>query len=148
MSRPDDSQDQEGRAPPASGDRLEGALSALEGMLENRHVVPGEHRDAGPGPGPHSRLVPEPEVLPLLQDVVEPGAPVREASSEAEGLDRLPPHNDLVTRLVSELDVIIEACVDEALDKAKKELMARLKNHLEIVLPEILEELERRQGEG
>jgi hypothetical protein len=118
---------------------LDSALNTLEDILQHRRVVSREG-DTPPEPPPG-------ETLPLLRDVVIPGEPgARRDDLEPEPL-HLPPHDDLVRRLVSELDIIIESCVDAALAEAKKDLMGKLKNHLEIVLPEILDELERRMGD-
>ena len=62
-------------------------------------------------------------------------------------LEAVPAYADLLSRLASELDIIIESCVDEALAQAKQDLLVKIKNHLDIVLPEILDEMSRRQAD-
>lgn len=133
-------QDPPDHSPPRDA-ALDSALNTLEDILQHRQ---------GLADGDDPSRVPETprgETLPLLRDVVIPG---RTATGPAQ-LDpeplHLPPHDDLVRRLVNELDIIIESCVDAALAEAKKDLMGKLKNHLEIVLPEILDELERRMAD-
>lgn len=134
-----------------SEEELEEALSTLEHILRHRHVVPDYHEQTPP-PVDHE------EALPILKDVVIPGDPPARLAMDAEpdgafevhdvydeSLEPAPHHDDLVVRLVNELDIIIESCVDDALAAAKRELMVKMKNHLDIVLPEILEELERRR---
>ena len=128
--------------PARDGPDLERVLSALEDILSDRHGV---RDDASRTPPP------EGDQLPLLKNVVVPGDLLFTAAGEAgpaepePAPEALPPHQDLVRRLASELEVIIESCVDEALAAARKDLMAKLSNHLDIVLPELLEELERRR---
>ncbi len=136
-----------------SEEELEEALSTLEHILRHRHVVPDYHEQIPP---PADRE----EALPILKDVVIPGDPPAPLAMDGEpdgsfevhdtydeALEAAPHHDDLVVRLVNELDIIIESCVDDALAAAKRELMVKMKNHLDIVLPEILEELERRRFE-
>jgi hypothetical protein len=116
---------------------LERVLSTLEGMLASRDA-----RADAAAPGPDDQL-------PLLSNVVVPGDPARAGLDPGgpEASAPLPPHEDLVQRLASEIEVIIEGCMDEALRNARKQVMAQLSRHLEIVLPEILEELERRRDD-
>ncbi len=128
------------------------ALETLQSILESRHVVP----DDGPADAEHPEHPwdPKQDTLPLLEEVVVPGAvlddettPPSKPITPAEPMAPVPPYTDLLSRLASELDVIIESCVDEALDQAKQEMMAQIKHHLDIVLPEMLDELIRRQDE-
>lgn len=119
---------------------LDGALDALQGMLERQRVVP-----------PGADLA---EDLPVLDQVVIPGAgargarpappPSREPAPEhpwPTPPPALPAHDDLLKRLTSEVEVIIEETLSEALARVRKEIRARVKQHLDIVLPEVLEEL-------
>lgn len=145
---PADHEPQERReAGQLSEEELEEALSTLEHILRHRHVVPDSREPAAEPPG---------DTLPLLKNVVIPGdpptplpvePPAQAADDWHESLEPAPPHDDLVVRLVNELDIIIESCVDSALAEAKQDLMVKMKNHLDIVLPEILDELERRRYE-
>jgi hypothetical protein len=133
-----------------SQDALDDALNRLEGMLARQHVVAEEE----PAPEPQETAVPEPEPLPLLDEVVIPGDLLEEEASEEPPergpihLETVPAYADLLSRLASELDIIIESCVDEALAQAKQDLLLKIKNHLDIVLPEILDEMSRRQADG
>jgi hypothetical protein len=127
---------------PAQG--LDGALDALQGILERRHVVVTTQRP------PIEPPLADPDDLPVLRDVVVPGLPLQELQSAGPSTAGVtaPPCEDLVRRLVSELNVIIEGCIDEALGRTRQDLMVRLTNHLQIVLPEILQELTQRRKEG
>jgi hypothetical protein len=128
-----------------SQDALDDALNRLEGMLARQHAVPEQE----PGPKPEETTGPEAEPLPLLDEVVSPGD-LFEVGAPQPGpvrLEAVPAYGDLLSRLASELDIIIESCVDEALAQAKQDLPVKIKNHLDIVLPEILDELSRRQAD-
>ncbi len=70
-----------------------------------------------------------------------------EDEPRAGSLEEMPPYSDLLSRLGSELEIIIESCVDEALTQARRDLMVQIKNHLDIVLPEILYQLTRRNSD-
>ena len=156
---------------------LDGVLDALQGMLERRHVVPpGTHGHAADRATVPERGTPshpaDAEDLPVLDQVVIPGAslasppgpvapkreparvvaapPIEPATEPLEPLraPTLPAYDDLVKRLMSEVEVIIENSLDDALARARKEIRARIKQHLDIVLPAILEELKARDVRG
>ncbi len=137
----------------ASDNGLDGALDTLQGILEKRHVV---QNPAGsePEPPPLNFREGAGDSLPLLDEVVIPGGLLDQGMTDlsddhptAEPLEAMPPYADLLSRLGSELEIIIESCVDEALTQARQDLMIQIKNHLDIVLPEILYQLTRRQSE-
>ncbi len=144
--------EQKGPQPPVPDDALHKALNRLEGMLEQQHVVPDK------APDTESKIfdeaINEPEPLPLLEEVVIPGdllsaeSPEDTSPQNPPPVDAVPVYTDLLSRLASELDIIIESCVDEALAQAKQNLLVKIKNHLDIVLPEILDEMARRQSDG
>ena len=50
-------------------------------------------------------------------------------------------------RLASEIEVIMVARLENALREASEEIRRQVRNHIEIVLPEILDELAREEGE-
>ncbi len=151
-----------------SVESLGSALNALEGILEDQHVVPGSSIPTKANTGSSSD---EQETIPLLEDIVIPGQKLTDATETTTGAGDpyeteagavlpehshssasmhprhtvLPVHNDLTLRLVNELEIIIEDSVAETLSQAKQELITKVKNHLDIVLPEILAELERRR---
>ena len=132
---------------------LDSALDALQGILERRHVVPGQPpTEPDPPPLPFSQSTQD--TLPLVDEIVIPGGLLDEESGglqddepASEPLEEMPPYSDLLSRLASELEIIIENCVDEALSQARQDLMVQIKNHLDIVLPEILYQLGRRNIE-
>lgn len=128
---------------------LNNALNILEDILENRQVVSdAHHQDTSAELPLHDEELPlnSDEDLPVLNEVVIPGNDFIEniqIQPQPEHVE-IPQHNDLIARLVNEMNVIIESSVDDALTEAKKEVMAKLKNHLDIVLPEIVDEILRR----
>lgn len=132
-------------------DALDNALDTLQGILEQHHGIL-EAKDRG-HPDTAAK---KPEPLPLLEEVIIPGADAETDETELlpeeeeeepspPPLESVPPYADLLNRLASELDIIIESCVDEALAQAKHDLLVKIKNHLDIVLPEILDELTKRK---
>ena len=66
-----------------------------------------------------------------------------EWEANAEKISRFQP---ILDRLANELEVIIQTGVDEALKIANQKIMHRVHNHVAIVLPEILEEIEHEQN--
>jgi hypothetical protein len=51
-----------------------------------------------------------------------------------------------VQRLVSEVEVIVRDCVDQSLARARRDIRVRIRQHLDILMPEILAELLTRTG--
>jgi len=128
---------------------LDNALDTLQGILERHHGVL-DPQDSGHADKADQRSEP----LPLLEEVIIRGTdaeteatdlPPEEEEPSPPPLEAVPPYADLLNRLASELDIIIESCVDEALAQAKHDLLVKIKNHLDIVLPEILDELSKRK---
>ena len=126
-----------------SQETLSRAINTLEDILEGRA---GGSTEAPPKPDNAWAAEDGQYSIPMLDDVVVPGA----------GLDHAPLVDDeaptrtlleralaekLVERLASEIAVIVETGVEEALRDAGEEIMSRVRNHLDIVLPEILDEL-------
>lgn len=141
------------RAPPGD-EALNEALTTLQDLLEKRsRQRRAEEQAEREGPataedadGQYS--------IPLLRDVVIPGVE-GDAAPAAEGWDAQPPSHpspsitddelcrQAIERLTSEIEVIVQTGVDEALQQASKRIMRQVKNHIDITLPEILEEIAR-----
>ncbi|MEM7250916.1 MAG: hypothetical protein AAF493_05815 [Pseudomonadota bacterium] len=117
---------------------LDDAIDALESLLNQR-------QQANPGAEADGQYT-----IPLLDEVVvpNPDAPPLpnppEWDANAERIARFQPIFD---RLASELEVIIQGSIDEALKTANRKIQQRIRNHIAIVLPEILEELENEQAQ-
>jgi len=83
--------------------------------------------------------------IPLLNEVVTP--PVLRAvpstpSPDAPGDDQYQESvARMAERLGSEIDIIVQSAVDEAVDLLRRDIGERLREHLDITLPEVLEEL-------
>ncbi len=88
--------------------------------------------------------------IPLLNEVVlpgdgvpaappagnEPAAPPEPGSTEYEEASRL-----LVAKIANEIEVIVQSRIEAALESATDEIRQQVKNHIEIMLPEILDEI-------
>ncbi len=90
--------------------------------------------------------------IPMLDEVVrpvldhDPEEPLLDYRAELQALsDGAGAYRPIFERLASELEVIVQAGVDEALKEASKRILRRVNEHIEIVLPEILDELARKQ---
>ena len=129
---------------------LNDALSDLERMLEQQGTEPPEPEDA---PGE------EQYTIPLLDEVVIPGpgvepqvaAPIIAHDADADAFDDDEPalRRRLAERLASEIEVIVYDRVERAIEQAKDDLREQVRNHLDIILPEIVEEiLQQRQRRG
>ena len=133
---------------------LHHALSDLEHILE-RHESPGQLEGEGLGKRAAADTARDEDreqyVIPLLEEVVIPGtegyAPA--AAPATPGASRaLIDHDDepalrrrLAERLASEIDIITQDRIEAALETAREEIRVQVRNHLDIILPEIVEEL-------
>jgi len=140
----------------AAEESLGDALNGLEQIIENRQGVPSVGQDpddsqASPA-SDDSR-----QTIPLLHDAVVPGSggTVGQSAERRHGAALEPDLEDdqacrkLAQRLANEIEVIVQARVEAAVHVAAKDIQKQVRNHLEIMLPEILEELYvlgRRQG--
>ncbi len=146
---------------------LSDALSDLEQILQRHEGTDpgtGSRDDAGTGMADKRRhhsgarsdntttddKDTEQYVIPLLDDVVIPGteghappplastaeAPLIEVEDDEPALRRR-----LAERLASEIDIITQHCMEAALETARAEIRVQVRNHLDIILPEIVEEL-------
>ncbi|NIR28032.1 MAG: hypothetical protein GWN84_01585 [Gammaproteobacteria bacterium] len=117
---------------------LNEALDALAELLERTSTESGAADAAGSG------IDTEDEEgsfsIPLLEDVVQP----EQEGAEAEpAVPREEVYRQLVDRLTNEIEIIVQTGLDEALGEARRRILAQVKEHVEIILPEILEELAR-----
>ena len=132
-----------------STEDLNAAISELEDAL-NEHAAPDPtplvNEEGEPAQG-------EQYTIPMLDEVVLPALDQEtayhnhraelEALSEGAGAYR-----PIFERLASEIEVIVQAGVDDALKDASKRILRRVNEHIEIVLPEILDELARKQRDS
>ena len=147
-----------GASTSAAEESLSDALNGLEQILENRQGAPSTATGSI-----ESQQIPANEgsqyTIPLLHDVVLPGGGDGSAGQSAEahpGEAQGPDLDDdeaclkLAERLANEIEVIVQARVEAAVREAAKDIHEQVRNHLEIMLPEIIEEfyaLGRRQGD-
>ncbi|MEM7407764.1 MAG: hypothetical protein AAF458_20910 [Pseudomonadota bacterium] len=122
-----------GAEPSPVPDETLDAIDSLEALLQDRHGMASAHTDSDmESDGQYT--------IPLLNEVVLPG------QTETAELPDPPPElspmaQRLFDRLASEIDVIVQTGVEDALKAAAKDIRKRVRNHVAIVLPEILDEL-------
>jgi hypothetical protein len=129
---------------------LSEALNGLEQILEHRRRGKPESTPATAEPPatPHADAQ---YTIPLLHDVVVPGGEEASVPSGEPGDRRLLQpeieeeeeelHRKLSERLANEIEVIVQARIETAVQEAAEDIREQVRNHLEIMLPEILEEL-------
>jgi hypothetical protein len=130
-------------SPRAAEESLNQALNDLEKILDLQKDASAATDDPTPTPAGQQYDI------PLLNDVIVPedgemGAPAGPyepptappGSPEYDDASRL-----LVARIASEIEVIVQSRIEAALEKATVEIRQQVKNHIEIILPEILEEI-------
>jgi hypothetical protein len=139
-------------------DQTLSALDELESLLSNKHELPqpdaianvmsvpivDPHPTAGAdGPGDLGAEHDGQYTIPLLEDVVKLGqpAPTLPPAPLNAPISLSPVAQRLFERLASEIDVIVQTGVDDALKAAARDIRKRVKQHVAIVLPEILDEL-------
>ncbi len=133
--------------PGAAEESLSEALNGLEKILEHRRRPPRET---------HERTDSEPQrppadpqyTIPLLHDVVLPGDGLTGPDADRGHGEPLEPDMEeaaacrkLVERLANEIEVIVQARVEAAVQEATEDIREQVRKHLEIMLPEIIEEL-------
>jgi hypothetical protein len=122
---------------PGHADDTLSALNLLEEMLKERQGGPPTLPPAEPLIESDGQLN-----IPLLDEVLLPGfEDIERPFPDVPPVVLSPVAQRLFDRLASEIDVIVQTGVDEALKAAAKNIRARVKQHVSIVLPEILDEL-------
>jgi len=138
----------QGAGPSAAEESLTDALNGLEQILEHRQRAPSVVREPDTKqPSPTSADAQY--TIPLLHDVVVPGVeesaepiPERERREMPESdVDDDEAYRKLAERLANEIEVIVQARIEAAVGEAAKDIREQIRNHLEIMLPEIIEEL-------
>ena len=91
-------------------------------------------------------IIPD-EPLPCIGDLdLHPGGggPGRERYGDAAPRSLDPEvYRHLIDRLANEIDVIVQAGAEEAMQRAAADIAARVREHVAITLPEVIEELVR-----
>ena len=138
----------QGAGPAAAEESLSEALDGLEQILEHRQRVrPETGKPTGNAPQPAPT---DPQyTIPLLHDVVVPGgdgpsgqiADYGNGEPLEPGVEEAETCRKLVERLANEIEVIVQARVEAAVQEAAEDIREQVRNHLEIMLPEIIEEL-------
>ncbi len=135
----------QGVDPAAAKESLSEALNGLEQILEHRQRAgreTGKPAEKEPPPVPADPQY----TIPLLHDVVVPGSdgqgPEHDHGGPLEhGVEEAEACRKLVERLANEIEVIVQARVEAAVQEAAEDIREQVRNHLEIMLPEIIEEL-------
>ena len=146
-----------GASTSAAEESLSDALNGLEQILENRQGAPSKAKDSDES----QRIAANEDsqyTIPLLHDVVVPGSDgsVGQSAEAHPGQAPGPELDDdeacrkLAERLANEIEVIVQARIEAAVREAAEDIHEQVRNHLEIMLPEIIEEfyaLARRKGD-
>ena len=158
MSGADLPDDDERSRQRAIEESLSEALSDLERMLQrHRGSDPGGARDAADGRTDPPHDDEEQYTIPLLDDVVVPGVPVPTAEPapavrafDAVEDDEPALRRRIAARLASEVEVIVQDRIEAALETAREEIREQVRNHMDIILPEVVDELvqARRRRDG
>lgn len=126
---------------------LQQALNSLEEILEGKERAEpepvSETRQAAPPVTDDAQYT-----IPLLEDVVsraptasEPPAPTPPPREPVGSIVADPECQSIIERLSSEIEVIVQASVDEAMSRANEQIAERVRDHIDIILPEILDEI-------
>lgn len=106
--------------------------------------------DDAPGESGEGGDVGEPAyIIPLLEDVVLPGTVVNElATPDDTSPDPVTAAADdhhyqdrVARRLASEIEIIVDTQIEAAMRQASEEIRRQVTAHIQIVLPELLEDL-------
>jgi len=128
---------------------LDEEISLNEALNDLEHMLDGPGDDDGVSTEDiRTDLQGEQYTIPLLDDVVVPGidvlgeideavAPIRRQLESVEDDES----QAVIRRLTNEIEVIVQTGVEEALRSAVKTITKQVKNHVSIMLPEILDEI-------
>ncbi len=123
---------------------LNEALSNLEQMLTRHSPAAAKGRSAT------TDEETDQYTIPLLDEVVIPGDEEKAKPSPAQGgpdAERVVEDDEpalrrrLAARLASEVEVMVQDRLEAAMESAREEIREQVRNHLDIILPEIVEEL-------
>ncbi len=131
------------KRPAASAEEsLNEALSDLEFMLQTQDEDD-EDKDKDKQRAPTPAREPEGQPLPLLEEVVIPGGNDLEQRDPIndESLAESDAHARIIERLASEIEVIVQTEMEDALERSRERIRRQVQDHIEIMLPEILAEL-------
>ncbi len=138
----------QGAGPSAAEESLSEALNGLEQILEHRKPAPhGVHERDREQPKPG--LADPQYTIPLLHDVVVPDGdePNEPVSDQPRGeppdfrAEATEAYRKLAERLANEIEVIVQARIETAVQEAAEDIREQVRNHLEIMLPELIEDL-------
>jgi len=139
----------QGAGPSAAEESLSEALNGLEQILEHRRPAPPGLVESAPEQ-PKSGPADPQYTIPLLHDVVMPsgGEPDEQISDQPRGEPPEPGAEaaeacrKLAERLANEIEVIVQARIETAVQEAAENIREQVRNHLEIMLPELIEDLD------
>lgn len=129
------------------------ALSALEGMLSNPQkgsASPDHSNQAPPSetPSEQDELQRDQATIPVLSEMVLSNKPFPASTSIKENSEprMTSPTSEedfskAVDRLVNELRAIVQAGIEESNQIAMERIMTRVNDHIETVLPQVLQEI-------
>ena len=142
--------------PAPAEESLTEALNGLEQILEQRRHGRPKATQAVAEP-PESTGADAQYTIPLLHDVVAPGGDEPSGPTAAQvpeppdaELDEEEAFRKLSERLANEIEVIVQARIETAVQEAAEDIREQVRKHIEIMLPEIIEELNtlgRRRGD-
>lgn len=126
---------------------LQQALSSLEEILEGKKRAEPAHAPKAPQSEPTTADDGQ-YTIPLLDDIVT-AAPMGDVAPAPATVPREQVGSiladqecqSIIERLSSEIEVIVQASVDEAMSRANEQIAQRVRDHIDIILPEILDEI-------
>ena len=115
------------------------AADPIAGPADGPMARPAGGPVASPPAGPPAR----PRAGPTLPPPSEPGADSRGERYGGAAPPSLDPevYRHLIDRLANEIDVIVQTGTEEAMRRAATDIAARVREHVAIILPEVIEEL-------
>ena len=148
---------------------LDEALNSLERMLDRQTELPLGSPSDQDTTSPADAALSEPETLPVLENVVIPGRGAMAANPaaasglltglspntlfrqpmsdlEAEAPSEAALRRRIAARLASEIDIIVQSKLEASLERLYVDLRAQISDHIDIMLPEIIDEFVRHEA--
>jgi len=104
-------------------------------------ITPQDQAEPEPESDPHSPVPERLDQAAMMAQLTGPPTGTEAGDFTEPELDEAALRRRLADRLASEVEVIVQACLEVAINNACDEIRVQVRNHLDIILPEIVDDM-------